>query len=204
MKLTKIVSNLLDSNTFILDDNGQVIIFDAGVDAMQVANLVGDKKVVAVFLTHGHYDHAFFANSYAKFFGCKIYASKEIKDCLADSNKNYSEGALSLSDFSNFIFLENDGKLKIGNLEIKYFSTPGHSKCGMSFLVESDLFVGDLVFKQGIGRTDLFGGDKKQMLESLQKVQGINFEILHSGHGEDSSQLEQVRNLKTFVRFLSR
>lgn len=204
MKLTKIVSNLLDSNTFVLENHGEVTVFDAGVDAMQVANVVGDKKVVAVFLTHGHYDHAFFANGYAKFFGCKIYASKDIKDCLSDADKNYSEGALSLSDFSNFIFLEKDGKLEIGEFEVKYFSTPGHSKCGMSFLVGNDLFVGDLVFKQGIGRTDLFGGDKKQMLESLKKVQGINFEILHSGHGEDSSCLEQERNLKTFVRFLSR
>lgn len=204
MTIKRVISKHLESNSFIVSQAGEAIIIDAGVEEDEISKHLDGEKVVAVLLTHGHYDHAVYAQDYARAFGCKIYAAEAIKEYLADSDKNYSEGHFKISNFSDFCFLNGDGKVKLGGFDVAYFSTPGHSKCGMSFLIGDTIFVGDLIFSQGTGRLDLYGGDKAQMVESLKKVQSLDFQILESGHGEPSTRAWQERNLKTFIRFLSR
>ena len=202
MKITQIVSEELDSNVFVCQNEKLTFIVDCGATLDKVREAVKG-KVSAIFLTHGHYDHAKYALEYAKAFGCKIYANKNIAEILPDPAKNYGEN-FSTQDFSNFIFLEGDGSVVIDGQQIKYFHCPGHSKCCNCFLIDDDFFTGDVLFAQGIGRTDLFGGSKAQMLASLQKLQNVPFERAHSGHGPDSSKAEQEKNIKVFLRFLSR
>lgn len=202
MKITQIVSDELDSNVFVCQNEKLTFIVDCGATLDKVREAVKG-KVSAIFLTHGHYDHAKYALEYAKSFGCKIYANKNITEILPDPAKNYGEN-FSIQDFSDFIFLEGDGSVVIDGQQIKYFHCPGHSKCCTCFLIDDDFFTGDVLFAQGIGRTDLFGGSKAQMLASLQKLQNVPFERAHSGHGADSSKTEQEKNIKVFLRFLSR
>ncbi len=202
MQITKIVSDKLDSNVFVVESQGKTFIVDCGADYESVKKVVKG-KVCAIFLTHGHYDHALNACEYAKKFGCKIYANQNITEILQDAKKNYGEN-FSIRDFSDFVFLEGDGQVDIDGQNIEYFHCPGHSKCCTCFLIKQKLFAGDVLFKQGIGRTDLYGGSKAQMLQSLKKLQNLPFEQVYSGHGEDSSRAEQEKNIKVFVRFLSR
>lgn len=202
MEITQIVSDELDSNVFVCQNGRSTFIFDCGAELDKVREAVKG-KVSAIFLTHGHYDHAKYALEYAEAFGCKIYANKNITEILPYPAKNYGEN-FSIQDFSDFIFLEGDGSVVIDGQQVKYFHCPGHSKCCTCFLIGDDFFTGDVLFAQGIGRTDLFGGSKAQMLNSLQKLQNVPFERAHSGHGADSSKTNQDKNIKVFLRFLSR
>ena len=205
MTVHKIISNLLESNTFVLEKDGQALVIDAGADLSELKrHFSNGVVVVGILLTHGHFDHAMHVVEYAKTFNCKIYASKFIKEYLCDSKKNYSENGLCVTDFSNFIFFDEDCSFQIGVFNVDCFTTPGHSKCGVSYLIENIIFVGDLIFKRGVGRDDLFGGDRQQLVQSLKKVQSLSFEVLESGHGENSSFNEQKRNLQAFIKFLSR
>ena len=106
----KIVSDIIDSNVFVVEKNGKFLIFDAGAKTDDVKNAVESimkkigqphqkPKVLGVFLTHGHYDHCFFAQDYAKTFGCKIYASRFAKEYLQNPDWNYSEGKFWIEDF---------------------------------------------------------------------------------------------------------
>ena len=202
MLVEKVVSKLLDSNTFVVSNGADALIVDAGCSIEQVKNVVQGKHVLGVLLTHAHYDHALYAEIYAQEFGCKIYASSASQEYLKDSDKNY--GQLNIDKFDKFHFFSSDEKFQFGSINVEAFITPGHSKCGVCYLIDDVLFAGDLVFKKGIGRMDLYGGDKLQMLESLKRVLQINFKLLQSGHGEESSHEEQLRNLNSFIKFLSR
>ncbi len=202
MFVERIVSNLLESNTFVVSNGEDAIVIDAGCSIEQVKNVVQGKHVLGVLLTHAHYDHALYAEIYAQEFGCKIYTSSASQEYLKDSDKNY--GQLKIDDFKDFYFFSKDQDFNFGSINVKAFLTPGHSKCGVCYLIKDVLFAGDLVFKKGIGRTDLYGGSKLQMLESLKRVSAINFNFLQSGHGDESTREEQSRNLKTFIKFLSR
>ena len=204
MQTEQIVSSLLESNTFVAKKSGECLIVDAGATPDQVAQKVGNDKVMGLLLTHGHYDHCFYTLEITKKFGCKIFASKKIVENLTDPAKNYGE-TFKIEDFSNFVFLKDKQEFSLGEFEISATLLPGHSKCSMGYLIDGTFFAGDVLFGQGIGRTDLYGGDKHEMLQSLITIQNnIAFDILASGHGEMSTAEKQKRNLNLFIRFLSR
>ena len=100
MLVEKVVSKLLDSNTFVVSNGEDAIVIDAGCSIEQVKNVVQGKHVLGVLLTHAHYDHALYAEIYAQEFGCKIYASSASQEYLKDSAKNY--GPLKIDDFKDF------------------------------------------------------------------------------------------------------
>lgn len=203
MKLLKIVSDFLESNTFVLTKGEECLIVDAGAPTEKVAMAVEGKKVVGILLTHGHYDHSFYVKDYIKRFKTNAYISKEGQKTLGDPKLNYGED-FKIKDFSGFKFLDGDGKLKLGEFDVEFYQTPGHSKCGESFLIEKNLFAGDTVFETGIGRTDFVGGDVPEMIASLKKLSGLDFDELHSGHYRSSTKQRQSRNIGSYIKFLSR
>lgn len=203
MQIEKIVSHHLDSNTFVVIENDECLIVDAGAEIEDTAKLVGGKKVVGILLTHGHFDHAFNIIAYAKRFCCNIYASKLAKANLADPKKNYGED-FSIADFSQFVWIDDDSEFALGNFLIKAYSLSGHSKCCTGFLVADVLFAGDVLFSKGIGRTDLHDSSREDMLNSLKKITSIPFSIVASGHGEMSTAAAQKRNISVFIKYLSR
>ena len=203
MKIFKLISNFLQSNTFVLQKDNEALIIDAGTELNKVKEVVGDKKVVAVLLTHGHYDHAYYCNEYSKEFNAPIYINRNGKTALSDPKYNYGE-TFKIEDFSSFKFLEGDGKLTLGNFEIEYIYTPGHSNCLNSYLIDNALFVGDCIFRDGIGRTDLITSNNDDMLESLKKLCSLQYEMCYSGHYEDSDYARMNKNSNVYIRFLSR
>ena len=172
---TRVVSQIIESNVFVCEKGGDFVVFDAGAELEDVKRALenlrpkGKKsgKVLGVFLTHGHYDHAFYAQQYAKAFGCKIYASEFAKEYLLDAEKNYSEGKFAVSDFSDFEFLRGDGVVKLGEFEVEYFALGGHSKSDVCFRVDDEIFVGDVLLGRDMGRIDLFGGSKEEMKKGI-------------------------------------
>jgi len=83
------------------------------------------------------------------------------------------------------IFLK-EGDLKVKDLCLEVYHTPGHSPGSVSLLWPEykALFTGDVVFNQGIGRTDLPGGNGQQLKASIQKLAGLDVDLVLSGHGD--------------------
>ena len=203
MKIVKLISNYLDSNTFVLIKDKSVLIIDSAVDTDKVKEVVGDLKVEGVLLTHGHYDHSLNAKEYAQTFSTKVYINKNAKETLKNPELNYGK-TFMVDDFSNFEFIEGDGKLKLGKFNIQYIYTPGHSICLNSYLIENNLFVGDCIFRDGIGRTDLLTSNKDDMIDSLLKLRDLKFEMCYSGHYEDSNYERMHKNIELYIKFFSR
>lgn len=201
----RIVGDIYESNVFITKNT---LIVDAGANLEKLEKCLAGCKVGGVLLTHGHFDHTYFAMDYAQKYGVKIYASVKIEEYLREPKKNYStdfEGMeLKIDDFSNFVLLHGDGEFSAQNVKVKYFQLGGHSKSDMCFLVGDDLYVGDTIIGRGIGRMDLYGGNKQDMLESLKKISALSYKTMHSGHGEDLTKEMADKVIATYIRFLSR
>lgn len=202
--IKQIEGDYLDSNVYIIEKDNQVLIIDSGAEIDKIKEVVGNRKVIGVLLTHGHYDHSQYCNVYAKYYNCNIYANKYITQTLSDGEAIYSEDKSVIQDFSNFIFLEGDGKIQIENFSISYYYCPGHSICCECYLIDGDLFAGDVLFDRSIGRTDLKYSDKNMMIESLKKLENLIFNNVYSGHGNPSTYAEQMKNIKVYKRFLTR
>ena len=200
----RIVSSIINSNVFIVSSGNECVLIDAGAEVEKVKNVVGGKKVLGVFLTHGHYDHCFYVMDYIKEFGCKVYASKFAKEYLEEPDYNYSEGNFAVNDFSSFEFLGNGGKVKLGDLKIEYKQLGGHSKSDMMFKVGNDIFVGDVLLGRNMGRTDLYGGNKNEMEKSLNLLLKEDYQIMHAGHGIDLDKNSQDKVAMLWLKFLKR
>ena len=92
-------------------------------------------------------------------------------------------------------FFLKEGNLSIDGLELNIFHTPGHSPGSITMYWPSQktLFTGDLIFKEGLGRTDLPGGDGVKLKESIKRLAELDVECLLSGHGEIITGAEKVR-----------
>lgn len=201
----RIVGDIYESNVFITKNT---LIVDAGANLEKLEKCLAGCKVGGVLLTHGHFDHTYFAMDYAQKCGVKIYASAKIEEYLREPKKNYSTDfdgmELKIDDFSNFVLLHGDGEFSAQNVKVKYFQLGGHSKSDICFLVGDDLYVGDTIIGRGIGRMDLYGGNKQDMLESLKKISALSYKTMHCGHGEDLTKEMADKVIATYIRFLSR
>ena len=203
--IERIESDLISSNVFVISEGDFCFIVDAGAQVKEVQKVVGSRKVEGILLTHGHYDHCARVLDYVKAFGAKVYASEEIKAYLENGDYNYSEGKFVLSDFSNFEFLKGqEGVLNLPHFEVFYKQLGGHSKSDVIYDFKGDLFVGDVFIGRDIGRIDLYGGSKDEMIKSLTRLQEHEYQTMHSGHGEDNDKKTQDKVVSLWLRFLNR
>ncbi|MBQ8844968.1 MAG: MBL fold metallo-hydrolase [Clostridia bacterium] len=201
MEIKRIISKILDSNTFVISKGDKAIIIDAGAKLEDVKNEINNKKVLGIFLTHAHYDHVFYCLDYAKEFDCKIYANKNSPEYFLDSDKNYGEG-FKIEDVLSFIFIEGENDIELENFAVHYICCGGHSKTDTLYLIENDLFVGDSLIGRSVGRMDLYGGNKFSTLRTLEILKNLEYKTMHCGHGEDCDKQEQDKVVKTWIKFL--
>ena len=83
-------------------------------------------------------------------------------------------------------FFLTEGILKAGGVELEVIHSPGHSPGSICLYLPSHkaLFAGDVIFEQGVGRTDLPGGNGEQLKKSISRLSSLNLELLLPGHGD--------------------
>lgn len=92
-------------------------------------------------------------------------------------------------------FYLKEGTLQVDGRLYQIIHTPGHSPGAICIYwpEKKVLVTGDLIFYGGVGRTDFPGGDGKQLIQSIEKVRGLDVEILLPGHGEVIVGKDQIR-----------
>ena len=118
----------------------------------------------------------------------KIIVEKEMDGYIRGS---YGEGMNAIQPD----FLLKEGRLKFDETELWVIHTPGHSEGSICLYwpEENALFTGDLVFKSGFGRTDLPGGNSKQLKASIKKIAELDIKWLLPGHGNIISSTSEVK-----------
>lgn len=201
MKIKKYIDKKYGgSNTYICISGQNAIIIDAGVSADNFEKDLDGIDVKAVFITHAHFDHIYYLESYLKKFNCELYICDKGYQKLYSAEKNMSSWfkeqmkeekeyhEVVLSEKFDYIPLVDGDTLHIEDFVIKAIYTPGHSNDSFTFIVnEKTAFVGDLIFKNGVGRTDFYDGDSKALVQSVMKLKQFPLlRAIHSGHGEST------------------
>ncbi len=160
-------------------------------------------KLTYVMLTHGHYDHICYAKQLADKYGAKIVTGRHNDRFLSDAYLNGTgRHGLDFTPFHADILLDDGETFKLGETEITYLYTPGHTTgCGV-YLFDDIMLAGDVLFCESCGRTDLPSGDDRQMVQSLKRLKDLDgdYQVV-PGHGPLTT-LEHERRYNPFMRRL--
>lgn len=127
-------------------------------------------KVTGALVTHAHFDHVNALDDFLAKTPGKIYCQKAEAEFL-----KFWESDLKP--------VESGEKLRIGDIEITFLHTPGHTPGSQCFLVENRLVSGDTLFINACGRCDMPGGNAEEMYRSLKKLSELDDKvILFPGH----------------------
>ena len=163
MKIDVVKVGKLECNCYLLDIDNCVLIIDPGDDIEKIVNKIGNRDVVGVIVTHYHFDHIGVLDKIINRYNTNVY------------------------DMNNM----GEGEFKIGDFKFNVIYTPGHKDDCISiyFVDDKMMFVGDFIFRDGIGRMDLLGGNINDMINSINKIKRYDRDIIvYPGHG-DSTRL---------------
>ena len=189
-----LTNGIFGSNTYIIESNNQCAIIDCGNKPQNINRVINEKNLQLkyIILTHGHVDHVFYAGKIKDMTNALICLHKSDMPVYTDPDKN----GYNLFGFKTDIvnphpdcLLKDGDKLPLGDVSLEIIHTPGHSPGGISILCEDMLFTGDTLFQLSVGRTDLFDGSQKQLIESIKtKLYTLDGSIkVYPGHGESST-----------------
>ena len=203
MEINQLVLGDLQSNCYLLLTDKTAIVIDPGYNSETVLDflLKNKNKERLILLTHGHFDHIGGALNLRN--STDTHIAIGINDAEFTTNPEInlsSQFATPLKPFDADIFLYDNQKLNVGDLEIQVIETPGHTPGGLCFLIDDYLFTGDTLFYRSIGRTDFPQGSFLHLKQSIKKLYTLNPDlIVFSGHGPKTN-INDEKLYNPFVR----
>ncbi|MBJ8325216.1 MBL fold metallo-hydrolase [Streptococcus pacificus] len=198
MKILKSVNSMAGENTYFLSNDYGTIVIDPGsnTEAILTKLTTLGKPVVAILLTHTHFDHIVSVDAVRETFNHPpVYVSKKEADWLGSPKDNLSalgrfEGMGDVIIKAADCLYDYDTDYNIEGFQFKVVETPGHSIGSVSLIFpESEaVFTGDALFKGTIGRTDLPTGNFNQLITSI-KTQLLTLPKhyrVFPGHGQNT------------------
>lgn len=192
MDVKKLVLGRMHTNCFFIINNKKCIIVDPGSDFERIVSVIEKNEYdpVAIFLTHGHFDHIMAVNELKEKYGINVYASKGEKALLKDVRLNcsFSFGNDYATDADVYL---NDGQwLNVAGIDIKVIYSPGHTAGSCCYYIKDEkaLIAGDTLFYTSVGRSDLPTGDERTLLKSLKMLMELPAETkVYCGHGPETT-----------------
>ncbi|WP_313128436.1 MBL fold metallo-hydrolase [Anaerocolumna sp.] len=206
MKIKTYVLGPVMTNCYfaINEDTKETIIIDPADKAEVLIQNINREglKPVAIFLTHGHFDHILAVSEIVERFQIPIYASEEEKELLETPSMNLSVSLGKNIALTPTDLLNDKDVIKLAGAEITVIHTPGHTSGGVCYLFKENkfLFSGDTLFEGTVGRADLPTGNLNTLLDSLnRKLMTLPDDItVFPGHGE-STTIGHERNTNPYV-----
>ncbi len=157
-----------------------------------------DARITGIVATHLHFDHiagvkTLLSELNTDFMYCPLEELVDIK------NHYWLARLLGYKELyipKATLYLNDGDKIELGKTVLSVMLTPGHTPGSITLLVNDHAFVGDLIFKEGVGRTDFPSGDWGKLVRSVkEKIYTLpDSTVLHPGHGPNTTVGHEKKN----------
>jgi hydroxyacylglutathione hydrolase len=203
---------MLQCNCSIFGDEQtrDAIVIDPGDNIPEILEIVKRHglTVKAIVITHAHFDHIGGAHKLGAATGAPVHMNKN--DSLLRDALDVQAQWLGMEAPEKVTIdtpVREGDKLALGTTEFAVLDTPGHTQGSISLWIpaENKIVAGDTLFRDSIGRTDLPGGDGRQILRSIHdKLLTLPDDaIVIPGHGETTT-IGREKRFNYFLQGLSR
>jgi len=201
---------LLQCNCSIFGDeqSGEAIVIDPGDEIERItAELERHQlKVKAIVITHAHIDHVAGAHKLRALTGAPVYMNERDRELLNALDMQAQWLGVDTPQRTEVDATATSGTvLRLGSAQFHVLLTPGHTQGSLSLWIpqENKLVAGDTLFRDSIGRTDLPGGDSRQIIKSI-KTQLLTLSdevVVIPGHGPNTT-IGREKERNPFLRGL--
>jgi glyoxylase-like metal-dependent hydrolase (beta-lactamase superfamily II) len=162
-------------SVFADETTREAVVIDPGDGLDDMAHLHSvlqrhNLKVAAIVITHAHIDHIGAAAKLKQSTGAPVYMNPADQDLYSNLDWQANWLGMKTPETTEIDAPARDGDtLKLGETELHLIHTPGHTQGSLCVYAQSEnvLAAGDTLFRDSIGRTDLHGGDPRQILRSI-------------------------------------
>jgi glyoxylase-like metal-dependent hydrolase (beta-lactamase superfamily II) len=200
LQIKNFVFNYFAENTILLwdDESYESAVIDPGMSNSEEKKVFSDflsgNKLQLKYLinTHCHIDHILGCEYIKTKYGIDYYAPEKDLILLKNASTQAQMFGMNLDDppEPDKLISENI-ELNLGNSKLKFLFTPGHTPGEFCIYLKDERIcvTGDVLFKEGIGRTDLWGGDYDTLIKSIEtKLFTLPDNVkVFPGHGESST-----------------
>jgi hydroxyacylglutathione hydrolase len=191
--------NPVQENTYVVyNEKRDCCIIDPGCyfasEEIELADFIEKNGLKPVLLlnTHCHFDHIFGNRFIHKKYGLELHIHRLEEKVLEFGPVSSKNWQLHFDNYDGPLhFLEEGGKVNLGEDSLEVIFTPGHSPGSISFYSKENAFVisGDVLFQGSIGRTDLPGGDIGVLETSIRNKLYVlpDDVVVFSGHGPSTT-----------------
>ncbi len=199
-------SNKWNQNCYlIINEKQETLIIDPGEGTKGITSFIknNELKPLGILNTHAHFDHIFSVKELQNRLCVNFYLhSKDLK-LLKRANLYgtvFNSTELIKIPEVDFYIDNLTRPLQLGNFNIEFLHTPGHTDGSICLLIDDYLFTGDVLFKNEIGRIDLPGGDNNKMNKSLKLLAQLSPHLkIYPGHGESTMMEDELKSNSKFI-----
>lgn len=198
MRVEALTVGMFQSNCFIVscETTREAIVIDAGDEGERIVDHVKRENldVKAIVCTHGHIDHVAGLSAVKTALAAPVVMHKDELALYEHVDRQallFGVPAPGRVDIDRFV--AHGDKLAFGKLAGEIIHTPGHSPGGISIAFPAEnppvIFVGDVLFRGSIGRTDLVGASERQMAKTLKDIilDLPDEMVVYPGHGPETT-----------------
>ena len=181
------------------DNSNECIIIDPGSEIDEIISEIKkiDSRPIAILNTHGHYDHIGAVSELKEEYKIKFYVHSKDKQLIKHANlyRIIFDNTKMIKIPKIDSFLESDHGITSDNKwKHSIIFTPGHTEGSCCLIFDNIIFTGDTLLSNGPGRTDLPGGNKRKLKNSLELLKKIGTDkLVFPGHGKPFN-LKQTLN----------
>ena len=207
--------NAFQENTYVIyNEQKMAIIIDPGCylrnEQESLVNFITGNELLPILLlnTHCHLDHVFGNNFISETYGLTAHFHKNEQPVIDRLPEGGARWGVPCEPYKGPVQYIDQGEIiKFGNDEFKVLFTPGHSPGSVCFYHQNQDFIigGDLIFKDGVGRTDLPGSNPLDLINSIKtQILPLTDTLkIYSGHGPETT-LGRERKSNPYINHILR